>query len=537
MHIEGKLIDLFEKDIYPARISIEGERIVKIEKIDKAPNHYLCPGFVDAHVHVESSMLPPAEFGRIALAHGTVATVSDPHEIANVLGIEGIRYMIDESRKTKLKICFGAPSCVPATSFETSGAILNPEKVCEVLDWPEIGYLSEVMNFPAVIHGDPGFIKMINHAKKLGKPVDGHAPGLIGKAAVDYAAAGIETDHECYSINEALQKIGLGMKILIREGSAAKNYNVLAPLLKSHPEICMFCSDDKHPDELLLGHINELVERSIKGGYHLFDVLKVACHNPVEHYKLDVGQLREGDKADFVVLEDIKSFKVLKTFIDGEQVSSNGKSIENYKEAKAVNFFKRKKIELADLKLFSEADVVPVIEALDRQLITNRRDLKIKKTGNEIQSDPNSDVLKITVVNRYSEAEVSVALISNFGLKNGAIASSVAHDSHNIVAVGSDDVYLKEAINMVIENKGGIAFAGKFGKESLKLDIAGLMSTLPAEEVGSRYAMLDQLAKKAGSKLSAPFMTLSFMALLVIPSLKLSDKGLFDGDHFEYMSF
>ncbi len=536
--ISGKLIDLFQRRIYPAQVVVKDGRIHSVTETETAEDRYLLPGFVDAHIHIESSMLVPAAFAQIAVVHGTVATVSDPHEIANVNGLLGVQYMIDNSKLSLFKFFFGAPSCVPATAFETAGATLDAAAVETLLQSPDIWYLSELMNYPGVLHGDPEVLAKIAAAKRAGKPVDGHAPGLRGSEAAMYAAAGITTDHECFTLEEALDKIAAGMHILIREGSAAKNYEALAPLLRSHPDRVMFCSDDKHPDELLLHHINGLVKRSLQKGYGLYDVLRAACVHPVLHYSLPVGLLRTGDPADFITIDTLTDFNILQTYIGGELVAENGKSLLPSIPATVINNFKadRRLVQNFAVGTSATAPTIRVIEAIEGQLVTNCLQLPAKVEGGCIVSDISRDILKIVVINRYEpSAPVAIAFIKNFGLQSGAIASTVAHDCHNIIAVGVDDASICASVNALIDCKGGIAVArSEASVEVLSLPVAGLMSLGSAEEVATAYTHLNSIVRSLGSPLHTPFMTLSFMALLVIPSLKLSDKGLFDGSRFAF---
>lgn len=536
MKIKGQLVDVLNRKIFPAEITIENGLIAKVSPFTPGENEklpFLTPGFIDAHVHIESSMLVPSEFARLAVVHGTVATVSDPHEIANVCGISGVEFMLENSRKVPLKFNFGAPSCVPATIFETSGATLNAEEVASLLERDDIKYLSEMMNFPGVLYNDEEVMKKIASAHQLGKPVDGHAPGLIGEEAKIYIEAGISTDHECFTEEEALGKLAAGMKIIIREGSAAKNFEALIGLLNDHANMIMFCSDDKHPDSLAEGHINQLCQRAVAKGIDVFHVLQAACINPVLHYKLDVGYLQTGQPADFIVLENLETFDVLQTFIDGILVAENGKSLIKRIEPDSINNFSCRKKEPADFATtFIGQEKIPVIEAIDGQLITNKLLFNPIVENGQIVNNVDEDILKIVVVNRYSDAPISTAFIKNFGLKEGAIASSVAHDSHNIVAVGVDDESICKAVNVIIEHQGGISCMNEQLEIVLPLPVAGLMSTDDGYKVAEQYSLIDQAAKAAGATLSAPFMTLSFMALLVIPHLKLSDKGLFDGDKF-----
>lgn len=532
--ISGNIVDLVNSNIFPGTIVVEDGKIKSVTKSQHAENQYILPGLIDAHVHIESSMLIPSEFARLAVVHGTVATVSDPHEIANVLGIEGIKYMIANGKKVPFKFYFGASSCVPATTFETSGASLGTTEIEELLKMDEVKYMSEMMNFPGVLFNDPEVMAKIAVAKKYNKPVDGHAPGVMGDDARKYVEAGITTDHECFTMEEALDKIRWGMKIQVREGSAAKNFDALIDLMKDHPDKVLFCSDDKHPNDLEKSHINELVKRAIARGYDPLQVLKSCILNPVNHYGLDVGLLREGDDADFIVVDNLSDFNVHETWVKGTMVHKNGKSlIESVKET-TPNFFNALKISVEDLRVPAENGKLQVIHALDGQLITKTLSIEPKIENGSIVSDIEKDVLKLVVYNRYRPGKPSIAFINNFNLKSGAMASTVAHDSHNIIAVGGRDEDIVTAINMLIDARGGVSFADGDMEEILPLPVAGLMSADDAYETAAAYDKLDQLTKTKGSTLKAPYMTLSFMALLVIPDLKLSDKGLFDGKSFSF---
>ncbi len=543
IQIQVNLVDITAKKIYTAEI-LFNERIISIRKINDMPDEtlpYAMPGFIDSHVHIESSMLIPTEFARIAVTHGTVATISDPHEIANVCGMQGVHYMIENGRRCPFKFYFGAPSCVPATTFETAGAELNSDDVIKLLEMEEIKYLSEMMNFPGVLHGDEEVRRKIEASHRLGKPVDGHAPGLRGEDARKYAAAGISTDHECFTKEEAEEKLACGMKILIREGSAAKNFDALIGLLHHYEDEMMFCSDDKHPDSLVLGHINQLCKRAVEKGVDVFKVLKAACINPVEHYKLNVGLLKAGDPADFILVKNLESFEVLKTYINGQLVAENSNTLLAPVQEQTINNFVTAKITKEELLVaidkypLNDNNEIPVIEAIDGQLITPKKYFPAKIENGHIVFDINNDVLKIVVINRYNKAGVAKAFITNFGFKQGAIASTVAHDSHNVIAVGADDESLAAAINAIMDTQGGVSVS-KHGKtDVLPLPVAGLMSNQDGYEIAEQYETIDRLAKSLGSSLEAPFMTLSFMALLVIPHLKLSDKGLFDGDTFSLL--
>jgi adenine deaminase len=609
--IQGNLVDVLNKRIFPAKVTVKDGLIHSVTEINGSFDTFILPGFIDAHVHIESSMLVPSEFAKLAVVHGTVATISDPHEIANVCGIQGVEFMIANGKTVPFKFHFGAPSCVPATIFETAGAALNAEGVKNLLASDDIFYLSEMMNFPGVLNGDEEVMKKIKAAQEFNKPVDGHAPGLRGEMARQYIEAAplnpleggtlastqgqpgevsfnlisdlesegskvlplgedlggavITTDHECFTKEEALDKLQYGMKIIIREGSAAKNFEALIDLLNDYPDMIMFCSDDKHPDSLVDGHINQLCARATAKGIDLFKILKAACINPVLHYKMKVGLLRQGDAADFIVVKDLEKFETLQTYIDGRLVADGGKSLITTNQSSVINNFNCNKKKPEDFIYKLSADnspfttdhshiSLPVIEALDGQLITNKLFHSLEIRNGEIMSDAKNDILKIVVVNRYNDAPVAKAFIKNFGLNQGAIASSVAHDSHNIVAVGVDDDSICKAVNLIIEKKGGVSAASPLPPDLsgqalskgeglttplkemlLALPVAGLMSNEDGYKVAADYTAIDQMAKEMGSTLSAPFMTLSFMALLVIPHIKLSDKGLFDGDSFQFI--
>jgi len=540
MKFHSNLVDILNKRIYAAIVEVDDGVIKRIQEVEDAPENagYLLPGFVDAHVHIESSMMPPTEFTRLAVVHGTVATVSDPHEIANVLGLEGVQFMLEEAKRVPLKFCFGAPSCVPATHFETAGAHLDAEAVGKLLERKEIGYLSEMMNFPGVLMKDAEVKAKIEAAKKLGKPVDGHAPGLMGDDALQYFAAGISTDHECFTYEEGLEKAKLGVKILIREGSAARNYDALHPLIKLYPELIMFCSDDKHPDDLIEGHINLLVARSVKLGYDVFDVLRATCIHPVQHYGLAVGLLEEGDAADFIRVDNLESFNVLETYIDGTCVAKNGESLIEHLLSETPNIFKVKPKQASDFIIKGSSKKVRIIKALDGEIITQAQVDELPIADGNYLPDLQKDILKIAVVNRYAENEKpSIGFVRGFGLKQGALASSVAHDSHNIVAVGTSDENLCAAVNEVIKNKGGVVAVNNTGTAKvLGLPIAGLMSPIDGYELAQQYGKIDAWTKtELGCILKAPFMLLSFLALPVIPALKITDLGLFDVGRFGFV--
>ncbi len=532
--IKSNLIDLVTKTIYAAEVTVTDNKISSIKKINETLNTYILPGFIDAHVHIESSMLVPSEFARIAVTHGTVGTISDPHEIANVLGVLGVNYMIDNAKQVPFHFYFGAPSCVPATNFETAGAVINSDDINELLSRKEIVYLAEMMNFPGVIYKDEEVLKKIAFAKKHNKPVDGHAPGLMGDEMKTYFNAGITTDHECFMHDEALEKLKHGVKIMIREGSAAKNFETLIPLLAEYPDQIFFCCDDKHPDNLIEGHINDHVKRALAKEYDLFNVLRASSYNVIKHYQLPVGLLQEGDSADFIMIDNLSDFNILKTYISGQLVAEHKTSYIKQVEAPIVNNFNCQPKQPGDFKLKSTSDTIRVIETIDGQLITNEIQTESLTVNGYAESDPSRDILKIAVVNRYHDAPIAIAFIKNFGLQSGAIASCVAHDCHNIVVVGTTDEAICKAVNLIIKAKGGISLVNNSEELVLELPIAGIMTNQSAEEVAERYIVLDKRAKELGSKLRAPYMSLSFMALLVIPQLKLSDKGLFNGQTFEF---
>jgi adenine deaminase len=534
--LSANLVDVPGRRIVPGTLTVTGGRVADVRpEPGTRYDGFLLPGFIDAHVHVESSMMVPSEFARFAVTHGTVATVSDPHEIANVLGLDGVRLMVANGSTVPFKFHWGAPPCVPATRFETSGATLTAADVCDLFDRDGLRYLSEVMNFPGVLAGDPDMTAKIEAAKSRGLPVDGHAPGLRGDAARRYAAAGITTDHECVTLDEALDKLAYGMTVIIREGSAARNLAALHPLLKTHRGRCMLGSDDLHPDALEHGHVNRLVRRCVAGGHDLFDVLEAACVVPVRHYGLPVGLLRVGDPADFIVTDDLTEFRVRATYLDGRKVAEDGRALFDRGDARAANRFAVGPLSAEAFRLPSRGGLVRVIEARDGQLVTSEMHLPAPERDGELVSDVARDILALAVVNRYADAPPGLGFVHGFGLKRGAIAASVAHDSHNVVAVGTSARELCAAVNAVVAARGGLAVADGERVETLPLEVAGLMGR-DGVAVAAGYAKLDALARRLGSPLAAPFMTLSFMALLVIPALKLSDRGLFDGTRFEFTS-
>jgi adenine deaminase len=533
MIISGKLVDIHRREIYPAEISVSGSFISKIIRVDHCEDRFVIPGLTDSHIHIESSMVTPGSFAEAAVSRGTTAVVSDPHEIANVLGIEGIRFMIEDSKKVPLRFFFGASSCVPATPFESAGSVLNADAVRELLSMHDIHYLAEMMNYPGVVYGDGEVMKKLEAARKLNKPVDGHVPGLTGDPLRKYIAAGISTDHECTSAEEAREKIRLGMKILIREGSAAKNLDALKQLFTGNPEMLMLCSDDLHPEMLLKQHINALVARLVSEGYDIFDVIRSCTINPAEHYNLSTGLLRPGDPADLIVVDNPAAINLEEPWIDGKKVFEHGRILFKSQGVTHLNNFTCNPIRSAQIEVEAKGRKIRIIEAYDGNLNTGEIISQIPE-GKEVKADIESDILKIVVKDRYEDRPPAVGFIKGFGLKRGAFASSVAHDSHNIICIGTDDNDIVNAINKVVEMKGGLAVADGRFITSLSLPVAGIMSDEPVIRVAQEYERLSDLVKSMECKMTAPFMTLSFMALLVIPELKLSDKGLFDGREFRF---
>jgi adenine deaminase len=535
LEFRGNIVDVVGERIFKGIVIVRDSKIAAVREEENSENVYILPGLIDAHIHIESSMLIPSEFARLAVVHGTVGTVSDPHEIANVLGVKGVRFMIENGKKVPFKFYFGASSCVPATGFETAGGSLGLAELDELLQSDDILYLSEMMNFPGVVYGDEQVAQKLALAKKYGKPVDGHAPGLIGELAEKYVRAGISTDHECYTLEEAVEKIRYGMKILIREGSAAKNFEALSDLIAEYPEMVMLCSDDKHPNDLVSGHINQLVKRAFSLGYDKMKVLRCATYNPVKHYRLDAGLLQQGDPADFILVDDLENFTILATYVNGRKVAENGKTLIPSVPVIPVNQFHAKPVKTEDIVVRPGGKRIRVMKAIDGQLVTEELIVDARIENNEVKTDPEHDVLKIVVMNRYFPAPPAVGFVQGFGLRSGAIASCVAHDSHNIIAVGTDDESIVAAINAIVSSQGGISVVSGNELLVLPLPVAGIMSDEDGYKVAGLYKNLDeQVKKKLKTTLKAPFMTLSFMALLVIPDLKLSDKGLFNGKKFSF---
>ena len=534
--ISGQIVDVINSRIFPGTIFVEDGKIIDIIDSDTDSDIIIMPGLIDSHVHIESSLLVPTEFARLVVAHGTVASVSDPHEIANVLGVAGVEYMVEIGKKSPFKFYFSAPSCVPATTFETAGATVNSDDIDRLLSSDDIKYLGEMMNYPGVIYDDNEVVKKIESARRHNKPIDGHAPLLCGDDLKKYCATGISTDHECSSLDEACEKINLGMKIQVREGSAAKNFNALIDIIKEHPENVMFCTDDAHPHELINGHINRLVKQAIDLGYDTLDVIKSATIIPKQHYNLEVGMLQKNDPADFIIIDNFKDFNVLKTYIDGNLVAENGKSLLTSVNVDIVNNFVAEEVAAHDFRVEDKGKDINIIGVINGELLTEKIIGRAKSIDNNLVSDVENDILKIAVVNRYNNKKVAVGFIKNFGLKKGALASSVAHDSHNIVVIGCDDESMARATNMIIKNKGGFAIYDNETEMCLPLPVAGIMTNDDAFKVAEDYLKIKNMAKSLGSELNDPFMTMGFMALLVIPKLKLSDKGLFDCEKFELIN-
>lgn len=531
--IKGNIVDLELRIIYYGEVFLDTGKIGDLAEIsaEKLGEKYILPGFVDSHIHIESSMLVPSEFAKVAVRTGVVATVSDPHEIGNVLGVDGVEYMRLNGDLSGFKFFFGVPSCVPAVSFDRSGAVLDSEIVDEMLGSGKYFFLSEMMNFPGVVCGDSEVMAKIRAALTRGLKVDGHAPGLVGDDLLAYATAGITTDHECMSIQEAEDKIKLGVKVQIREGSAAKNFDSLIDIAKEYPEMVMLCSDDCHPDDLLNGYFVGLVKRALKAGVSLFDALRISGYNAVKHYNLPVGLLQKGDLADFIVVDNLVDFNVEQTVVGGKTLFEKGDvNIANIGIEIANNFVENF-IGVDDIKVSTDklgSVAVKVIGVVDGELYTNSEICSLPVLNGEVVGDEDADIVKIIVLNRYQKAKPSVGFIKGFGLKTGAICSSVSHDAHNIVAIGVDDESIVKAVNSINESKGGLAYADVDLLKVLELPVAGIMAANSAEKVAEDYRDLLAIAEKSGSTMKAPFMTMAFMSLIVIPELKLSDQGLFD---------
>lgn len=528
--VAGVVFDPINRESFGATLRIQDGKIVKIDKDSSIKHPVILPGFIDSHIHIESSMLTPANFAKAAVKHGTVAVVTDPHEIANVAGVKGVEFMINDAKGSDLKFYFGAPSCVPASPFDECFQPFTPEIIEGLMKRDDIHFLAEMMNFPGVIYKSESVMQILEKAHSVNKPVDGHAPGLGSDALKSYVSAGITTDHECFTLDEALEKIKLGMKILIRDGSAAKNFNVLHPLIKNYSEHLMFCTDDCHPDELLHGHINLKVKQSLALGYDVFDVLQVSSVNPVNHYKLNVGLLQEGDSADFLVVDNLQNLQIQSTFIDGVDVLAKKECVQ--KSYSALNYVFPTSFNPLHLNLRVASSKVKAIEVINDELITNS--VVITNEAETLSCNLKEDVLKIAVLSRYRENELSVGLIKGFGMKKGAIAASIAHDSHHIISVGCDDESIEKCLDFIIENRGGVCYFDGEQLYGLPLSVFGLMTDSTADLAAAAYEKINSKVIADGCKLKAPFMTMSFMSLSVIPHLKITPAGLFDVDKFNY---
>lgn len=530
--IEGHIVDVVGREIFEGSVEVENGFITAINRHPVERKSYIMPGFIDAHVHIESSMLTPENFGNVVIREGTVAVVTDPHEIANVMGVGGVDFMIENGRKSPLKTFFTIPSCVPATPFDCSGGVIASGDIAKLAASGQFVGLSEMMDIPGVLSENKEVMAKLAVAEKYRLPIDGHAPLLSGSALATYVSHHISTDHECVSLAEAEEKMALGLKILIREGSAARNYEALKSLIRSNPDVVMFCTDDSHAYELqTAGHIKKLVARSVANGFDLFDVLRIASINPIHHYHLDVGQLRMGDKADFIVVDSLETFNVEQVYIDGvERMRTASPSLLPI----AINNFNRDKIAVSSLRK-AVSGQIKVISLVEGELLTTVSTYSPKFPVENLEGDTSEDIAKIVYVNRYNNGTPQVAFCKGFHLQKGAFASTIAHDSHNIIAVGNSDIELAGAINAVIESKGGLSVCcdGKTGL--LPLPVGGIMSDLPGKEVADIYHELDTRVKQLGCKLDAPFMTLSFLSLVVIPEIKIGEKGLFSYTDFDWI--
>ena len=567
MSFTAFIFDVITDTIYPARITVEDGLFKEITPISINERStidvkgLMIPGFIDAHLHIESSMVSPAQFAKIAVRHGTTAAVCDPHEIANVLGIEGVEAMFENAKQVPFNFYFTAPSCVPATPFETSGAILDSSDIEYLLKKDEIVALGEMMNFPGVINGDEEVIRKLKLAHKYNKPIDGRAPLLSGQDLDEYLKYGISTDHECSNVLEALEKKMKGMKIMVRDGSSAMDMEGLfniddgvayiedskseSVLLRDifekrifSPMFDFIVSDDKHPNDLIKGHLNKSIQKAVSLGIDILKAISMVTINPGYHYNLNCGAIVEGAKADYVIIDSLYDFNVLETYIGGECVFDGENVLFDVPEIEPKNTMNVSKKVPSDFDIHYDGGdecEVNVIECIDGDLLTKKTTAKLPVKEGVVQADILQDVLKIAVVERYGGNTVANGFIKGFGLKKGAIASSIAHDSHNIIVVGYNSDRMARAVNQVIEDKGGIAIYSVDFEDSLPLPIAGLMSNEDAYEVAEKLGVLHDMVKALGCTLEAPFMTMAFMALLVIPSIKISDKGLFDGENFEFM--
>ena len=566
MKFTAYILDVLTDSVYPARITIEDgifKQIIPIQVTEETKidvDGLLLPGFIDSHIHIESSMITPAQFARIAVRHGTTSVICDPHEIANVCGIEGIEFMIENAKTVPFNFYFTAPSCVPATGFETSGAVLNSDEIEYLLQKDEVVALGEMMNFPGVINGDGEVLRKLELARQYRKPIDGHAPLVSGQDLDKYIEQYIITDHECSNFKEAIEKKQKGMKIMVRDGSSAKNMEALLDFsaridhLKNQesfgiiptevlsrrihsPIFDFIVSDDKHPNDLINGHLNLSVKKASELGIDIIKAIEMVTINPASHYSLEAGSIVTGAKADFIIVDNLHDFNIKKTYIGGECVFDGENVLFDVEDVDVSNTINADKKHACDFDIYFDGDEceVNVIKCYNGELLTKKSTATLKTKDGIVQPDIYEDVLKISVVERYGGNTITNAFIKGFGLKKGAIASSVAHDSHNIIVVGYSSEMMAEAVNTVIENRGGLAVVSEDFSDSLSLPIAGLMSNEDAFDVAKKLDVLHRMASALGCKLDSPFMTMAFMALLVIPSLKISDEGLFDGDNFEFI--
>jgi adenine deaminase len=540
----ARLVNVFSGEVHPADVAIAEGYIVGIgpyagrEEID-LEGRFLCPGFIDGHVHLESAMVHPAEFARAVVPRGTTTVIADPHEIANVLGLEGVHYLLEETARLPLNVYLMAPSCVPASPLETAGAEITASDIAVLLKEERVLGLAEVMNFPGVLDRVPEVLQKLRAA--AGRPVDGHAPGLSGKDLCAYVAAGIGSDHECTTLQEALEKLRLGMAIMIREGSTAHNLEELLPLVMSgNASRCFFVSDDRHPADLLAhGHMDDILRRArARELLPPVVLIQMATLNAARYFRLwDLGAVAPGYRADLVVLDDLESFSVGMVFKDGRLVARDGALLEGVlpvARALPPSTFRVPDLHPGRFRIPMQGSRVRTIGVVPRQIWTQALVEEATVQDGFVVADPQRDLLKIAVVERHrGSGRIGLGLVKGFGLKYGAIASSVAHDSHNIVAVGCSDEELALAVSEVVRLRGGqVVVAGKRVLEALPLPIAGLMSDRPLEEVRRQVDRLNQAARGLGCALEAPLMTMAFMALVVIPELKLSDRGLVDVQAF-----
>lgn len=532
--LTGTLVDALQKKTYGARLTLSEQGTIDSVTPEESPDPvYILPGFVDAHVHIESSMLTPAAFAHAAVVHGTLAAVADPHEIANVLGEEGVELMLSLAKQTPFVFGFGAPSCVSSAPFEAAGAALGPAAVERLLRRPEITHLAEVMTAPGALSKDPEALAKLAAARSLGKPIDGHAPGLSGPGLQAYVSAGITTDHESLSFDEAREKIKAGLKLQIRHGSSVRPFESFIPLLARYPDRCMFCSDVKHPDDLLRDHINFIAATAYRKGISLYAIIQAASINPVQHYRLPLGLLQPGDPADFLLIDDLQTFRPREVWLRGQCVARDGRSFLPLGEPCVRNRFAAGLLQPEALRITASAGrAAHVIGVHDGQLVSTHLVEQPAVVNGFAVADTERDIVKLVVYNRYGGVSPAVALVKGFGLKRGALASSVAHDAHHIIAVGTTDDALAAAINEVVLCRGGLAVADNNRKvlKVLPLPLAGLISTEPAEAVARAYSDCNAIAKILGTRLTSPFMTLSFLAQPGAPNLSLTDKGLFDGE-------